>query len=91
MHIPGQDSDATGIAKELLTYLHKLTHLGNKKMINLLKTEEMGSCIPRRDSLIQQIIDDCEAYAKVNASRPKLPIGVQARGHTPNPLGNVFY
>lgn len=51
----------------------------------------MGSCIPRRDSLIQQIIDDCEAYAKVNASRLKLPIGVQARGHTPNPLGNVFY
>lgn len=38
MDIPGQDSDATGIAKELLTYLHKLTHLGNKKMIDLLKT-----------------------------------------------------
>lgn len=63
-----------------MTYLHKLTHLGKKKVVNLLKTEEMGNYIPRRDFLIKQIID-CEACAKVNSGRLKLPMGT-SQGHT---------
>ena len=68
-------------AKRLLTHLHGLTHLGKRKMAELLDKNEIDCYIPKRDSLIQQIVGDCEASTKVNAGRLRLSIGVLARGH----------
>ena len=68
-------------AKRLLTHLHRLTHLRKRKMTELLDKNEIDSYIPKRDSLIQQIVGYCEACAKVNAGRLRLPLGVSARGH----------
>ena len=70
-------------AKRLLTHLHRLTHLGKRKMAELLDKNEIDYYIPKRDSLIQQIVGDCEACAKVNAGRLRLPLGVRVRGHRP--------
>ena len=67
--------------KRLLTHLHRLTHLGKRKMAELLDKNEIDYYIPKRDSLIQQIVGDCEACAKVNAGRLRLPLGVRVRGH----------
>ena len=66
-------------AKRLLT----LTHLRKRKMTELLDKNEIDYYIPKRDSLIQQTVGNCEACAKVNAGRLKLPLGVRARGHRP--------
>ena len=52
-------------------------------MTELLDKNEIDYYIPKRDSLIQQIVGDCEACAKVNAGRLRLPLGVRARGHRP--------
>ena len=50
-------------------------------MTELLDKNEIDYYIPKRDSLIQQIVGDYEACAKVNAGRLKLPLGVRARRH----------
>ena len=42
-------------AKRLLTHLHRLTHLGKRKMAELLDKNEIDYYIPKRDSLIQQL------------------------------------
>ena len=68
-------------AKRLLTHLHRLTHLRKRKMTDLLDKNEIDYYIPKRDSLIQQIVGDCEVCVKVNAGRLRLPLGVRARGH----------
>ena len=68
-------------AKSLLTHLHRLTHLGKRKMAELLDKNEIDYYIPKRDSLIQQIVGDYKVCVKVKAGRLKLPLGVQARGH----------
>ena len=39
-----------------------------RKMTELLDKNEIDYYIPKRDSLIQQIVGDCEACAKVNAA-----------------------
>ena len=52
-------------------------------MAELLDKNEIDYYIPKRDSLIQQIVGDCEVCAKVNAGRLRLPLGVRARGHRP--------
>ena len=70
-----------GTAKRLLTHLHRLTHLGKRKMTALLDGEMIDYYIPKRDSLIQQIVGNCEACTKVDAGRLRPPLGFQARGH----------
>ena len=50
-------------------------------MTELLDKNEIDYYIPKRDSLIQQIVGDYEACVKVNAGRLRLPLGVWARGH----------
>ena len=50
-------------------------------MTELLDKNEIDYYIPKRDSLIQQIVGDCKACAKVNAGRLRLLLGVWARGH----------
>ena len=52
-------------------------------MTELLDKNEIDYYIPKRDSLIQQIVGDSEACVKVNAGRLRLPLGVRARGHQP--------
>ena len=50
-------------------------------MTEFLDKNEIDYYIPKRDSLIQHIVGDCEACAKVNAGRLRLPLGVWVRGH----------
>ena len=51
-----------------------------RKMTELLDKNEIDYYIPKRDSLIQ-VLGDCEACARVNAGRLRLPLVVRARGH----------
>ena len=50
-------------------------------MAELLDKNEIDYYIPKRDSLIQQIVGNCEACTKINAGRLRLPIGVRGREH----------
>lgn len=40
------------VARELISSLHKLTHLSTKKMNTLFSRQEMGSYIPKKETLI---------------------------------------
>lgn len=64
------------VAKELVSYIHKLTHLSSKKMGTFLGRLEINSYIPKRDNLIQQITGTCKACAQVNANRMNRPPGL---------------
>ena len=68
---------------EIIDYLHKLTHLGPKKMKTLLDRQESGQYLLNRDGALQKVTDECQACAQVNAGRTKLGPGVWARVHRP--------
>ncbi|XP_047402925.1 uncharacterized protein LOC124980911 [Sciurus carolinensis] len=70
-------------AKELIKSLHRLTHLGTKKMKNLLDRGEGNLYLPHRDSLIKQAVENCQACAQVNAGKINTGAGVRAKGHKP--------
>ena len=60
-------------------------------MTELLDKNEIDYYIPKRDSLIQQIVGDCEACAKVNTGRQASPRGSGERTPTRKSLGIRFY
>ena len=64
---------------EIIDYLHKLTHLGPKKMKTLLDRQESGQYLLNRDGALQKVTDKCQACAQVNAGRIKLGPGVRVR------------
>ena len=68
---------------ELISYLHKLTHLSRRKMKALLDREENIYHLLGKDAILQQVTDSCKACAQVNAGRAKVGIGVRMRGHRP--------
>lgn len=68
---------------ELVTYLHKLTHLSPRKMKTLLDREECIYYLLGRDSILQQVMDTCKACAQINAGRPRFGPRVWMRGHRP--------
>lgn len=68
---------------ELITYLHKLTHLSPRKMKALLDREGGIYYLLGRDNILQQVMDSCQACAQVNAGKAKLGTGVRMRGHRP--------
>ena len=68
---------------ELIQDLHKLTHLGKRKMKTLLEREEIGSYLLDRDEALQQVTEKCKACAQVNAGKTKLGPGARVRGHRP--------
>ncbi|ERE68095.1 Integrase, catalytic core containing protein, partial [Cricetulus griseus] len=72
-----------GAAKELLSQLHRWTHLGHKKLKALLQREEQTYYIHNPNALIQQITSTCTPCAKVNTGRFKLPEGTRVRGERP--------
>lgn len=72
-----------GAAKELLSQLHRWTHLGHKKLKALLQREEQTYYIHNLNALIQQITSTCTPCAKVNTGRFKLPEGTRVRGERP--------
>ncbi|XP_075815228.1 uncharacterized protein LOC142842292 [Microtus pennsylvanicus] len=68
---------------EMLNYLHKLTHLSPRKMKTLLDREESHLYLLGRDSMLQEIADNCRACAQVNVGKTRLGLGVRVRGHRP--------
>ncbi|XP_071466099.1 uncharacterized protein [Marmota flaviventris] len=51
-------------AKQLAKSLHRLTHLGAKKMKELLDCGEGTLYLPNRDQLLRQIAENCQACAQ---------------------------
>ncbi|CAD7666871.1 unnamed protein product [Nyctereutes procyonoides] len=78
-------------AKELVTHLHRWTHLGHKKLKALLWREGQTYYIPKLPSLIQQVTDACVPCAKVNAKHLKMPEGTRMRGERPGTNWEVDY
>ena len=70
-------------AKELISHLHKLTHLSARKMKTLLEREETGFYLPNRDLHLRQVTESCRACAQINAGKIKFGPDVRARGHRP--------
>ncbi|XP_032745407.1 uncharacterized protein LOC116888229 [Rattus rattus] len=68
---------------ELISFLHKLTHLGFKKMKTLLDREEINLCFLNRDKAIQEVTESCKACAQVNPGKTMIGQGVRPRGHRP--------
>lgn len=69
---------------ELISFLHKLTHLGFKKIKTLLDREEINLCFLNRDKAIQKVTESCKACAQVNPGRTMIGQGVRPRGHRPD-------
>ncbi|XP_063138728.1 uncharacterized protein LOC134485562 [Rattus norvegicus] len=69
---------------ELISFLHKLTHLGFKKMKTLLDREEINLCFLNRDKAIQKVTESCKACAQVNLGRTMIGQGVCPRGYRPD-------
>ncbi|XP_063133785.1 protein NYNRIN-like [Rattus norvegicus] len=68
---------------ELISFLHKLTHLGFKKMKTLLDWEEINLWFLNRDKAIQKVTESCKVCAQVNPGRTMIGQGVRPRGHRP--------
>ncbi|XP_063138877.1 uncharacterized protein LOC134485788 [Rattus norvegicus] len=68
---------------ELISYLHKLTHLGLKKMKTLLRREEIDTYLLGRDQALREVTESCRACAQVNPGKAKIGQGVCPRGHRP--------
>ncbi|XP_063124243.1 protein NYNRIN-like isoform X1 [Rattus norvegicus] len=73
----------TKMTFELISYLHKLTHLGLKKMKTLLKREEVDTYLLGRDQALREVTESCRACAQVNPGKAKNGQGVRPRGHQP--------
>ncbi|XP_063134946.1 uncharacterized protein LOC134483666 [Rattus norvegicus] len=70
---------------ELISFLHKLTHLGFKKIKTLLDREEINLCFfLNRDKAIQKVTESYKACAQVNLERTMIGQGVRPRGHRPD-------
>ncbi|XP_063133756.1 uncharacterized protein LOC134482998 [Rattus norvegicus] len=73
----------TKMTFELISYLHKLTHLGLKKMKTLLRREEIDTYLLGRDQALREVTESCRACAQVNPGKAKIGQGVRPRGHRP--------
>nr|XP_038964469.1 uncharacterized protein LOC120102195 isoform X1 [Rattus norvegicus] len=73
----------TKMTFELISYLHKLTHLGLKKMKTLLRQEEIDTYLLGRDQALREVTESCRACAQVNPGKAKIGQGVRPRGHWP--------
>ncbi|XP_040613590.1 protein NYNRIN-like [Mesocricetus auratus] len=71
------------MTRYLINSLHKLTHLSSRKMRELLAREENTRHLLGMEELLKQVTERCDACARVNATRLKLPMGTRARGHWP--------
>lgn len=71
------------VTKYLVTFLHKMTHLSSKKMRELLEREEEFNFLLGKNDILKQVTEQCDACARVNASRLKLPPGNRVRGYRP--------
>uniref|UniRef100_A0ABK0M2Q3 Murine leukemia virus integrase C-terminal domain-containing protein n=1 Tax=Rattus norvegicus TaxID=10116 RepID=A0ABK0M2Q3_RAT len=68
---------------ELISHLHKLTHLGIKKMRTLLEREEIGLHLLGQGQALREVTENCKACAQVNPGKVKNGIGTRPRGHRP--------
>ncbi|XP_063144588.1 uncharacterized protein LOC134486907 [Rattus norvegicus] len=84
-HLP-PSTKTVGLQKtfKLISFLHKLTHLGFKKMKTLLDREEINLCFLNRDKAIQKVTESYKACAQVNPGRTMIGQGVRPRGHRPD-------
>nr|XP_038936440.1 protein NYNRIN-like [Rattus norvegicus] len=73
----------TKLTFELISYLHKLTHLGIKKMRTLLEREEVGLYLLGQGQALREATENCKACAQVNPGKVKNGIGTRPRGHRP--------
>lgn len=73
----------TKMTFELISYLHKFTHLGLKKMKTLLRREEIDTYLLGRDQALREVTESCRACAQVNPGKAKIGQGVHPRGHRP--------
>ncbi|XP_063129896.1 uncharacterized protein LOC134481848 [Rattus norvegicus] len=73
----------TKMTFELISYLHKLTHLGLKKMKTLLRREEIDTYLLGQDQALREVTESCRACAQVNPGKAKIGQGVRPRGHRP--------
>ncbi|XP_035301068.1 protein NYNRIN-like [Cricetulus griseus] len=60
-----------------------MTHLSSKKMWELLEREEEFNFLLGKNDILKQVTEQCDACARVNASRLKLPPGNRVRGYRP--------
>lgn len=63
------------MTRYLINSLHKLTHLSPRKMRELLAREENTRHLLGIEELLKQVTEQCDACARVNATRLKLPMG----------------
>nr|XP_038962695.1 uncharacterized protein LOC120101839 [Rattus norvegicus] len=73
----------TKMTFELISYLHKFTHLGLKKMKTLLRREEIDTYLLGRDQAFREVTESCRACAQVNPGKAKIGQGVRPGGHRP--------
>lgn len=71
------------MGRHLISWLHRLTHLSYQKMKKLLEREEEVYFFLQKNDLLKEITERCDACARVNASKIKLPPGIRTRGHRP--------
>ncbi|XP_063120676.1 uncharacterized protein LOC134479890 [Rattus norvegicus] len=70
---------------KLISFLHKLTHLGFKKMTRQKFLEEINLCFFLNwDKAIQKVTESYKACAQVNPGRTRIGQGVRPRGHRPD-------
>lgn len=63
---------------EFVANLHCLTHLGTRKLIELVKSSEYHD--QRLPDIVQEVVQSCQAYALVNSNRPPSLHGKRLRG-----------
>lgn len=75
--------------KGYIQRLHQLTHLGVKKLLQLVK--ESGYYVPQLNSIVNQVVETCQACALTNAARPYKEQGKRLRGDRPGVYWEVDF
>lgn len=87
MYLHGQEPRRpiwpTQQTRTLVQCLHRMTHLGSRKMKTLLEKEEETQIFLNKDKVTQEVMTACRECARVNAGWAKTSQGARARGRRP--------
>lgn len=67
--------------RDFIANLHRLTHLGTRKLIELVNSSQYY--VQRLPDLAQEVVQNCQACALVNPNRPPSLHGKRLRGDRP--------
>ncbi|XP_055978462.1 LOW QUALITY PROTEIN: uncharacterized protein LOC130031220 [Sorex fumeus] len=87
-----QADEAESKVTEFLLFTHRLTHLGTRVLLELLKDQDLPTLAPgRAKELARDIVASCEACALVNARRTEGTQGERLRGDRPGTYWEVDF